>query len=82
MSVLTCDREGSWRSRNKKERSPIYALPALGNDEGGRECLTGYLQRLAGKHHLFCGDMPRGLVSEYLKWCPECLKEQIFRFIS
>jgi len=40
MGVLACDHDGSWHSQKRMERSPIYALPALGKDEGERECLT------------------------------------------
>lgn len=142
MSVSPCDREGPWHSTSTPERSPIYALPALGEDRGEPECLTSYLQRLSFKHNLFCGDfvndillprvsakiktkslrlckvshsfngagiyarefaqalseiwpnhslpkpatftflapllgdMPRRLVSEYLQWCPQCMKEK------
>ena len=142
MSVSPCDREGPWRSKSTTERSPIYALPALGEDRGELESLSSYLQRLSFKHNLFCGDfvnhillprisekiktsslrlckvshsfnesgiyansfeqalssiwpnhllpkpttfsfltpllgdMPRRLVSEFLQWCPQCLKEQ------
>ena len=142
MSVSPCDREGPWHSKITLERSPIYALPALGEDRDELESLTSYLQRLSFSLNLFCGDLinhillprvtahikasslrackvshslngsgkyanafeqalseiwpnqslpkpatfsfltpligdvPRRLVSEYLQWCPACLKEQ------
>ena len=40
MSVLACDHDGPWHSQMRMERSPIYAIPALGNNEDGRESLT------------------------------------------
>jgi len=57
MSVSPCDREGPWRSKITLERSPIFALPALGEETGELESLTSYLQRLSFNHNIFCGDL-------------------------